>query len=37
VVAKVRAGTVTKADLEAAGAQQLGLALNDLANAGCPL
>src|SRR5215467_2723784 len=37
VIRKIRAGTVTLADLTAAGAVPLGLAFNDLAAAGCPL
>jgi len=36
VIQKIRFGTVTAADLTAAGATQLGLALGDLAVLGCP-
>jgi hypothetical protein len=36
VIDRIRAGTVTMADLNQAGATQLGIAFMDLVNAGCP-
>src|SRR2546422_116069 len=36
VIMKIRAGTVTLTDLKQAGAKQLGLDVDDLADNGCP-